>query len=190
MVAARTRLDIATGNLANVSTDGFEKAVARGVLTADGVRIERERPREHGSLQHTGRPFDLAIVGDGAFRVRDAGGHVSSTRNGAFTRDRDGALCDDAGRVLIGTRGPVIVPDGATIDDRGAVMQNGKERNRLVLPEGSTVRSGFVETANVDAIGEMVDVLAAQRSFESAEKAVAAIDAVRQKSANDVARVK
>jgi hypothetical protein len=35
----------------------------------------------------------------------------------------------------------------------------------------------------------MIDVLAAQRSFESAEKAVAAIDATRQKS-SDAARVK
>ncbi|MFY9718919.1 MAG: flagellar basal body protein, partial [Candidatus Cybelea sp.] len=41
----------------------------------------------------------------------------------------------------------------------------------------------------VDAIAEMVDVLAASRSFESAEKTVAAIDATRQKSA-DAARVK
>ena len=40
----------------------------------------------------------------------------------------------------------------------------------------------------VDAIHEMVDVLAAERSFESAEKTVAAIDTTRQKAA-DAARI-
>jgi len=40
----------------------------------------------------------------------------------------------------------------------------------------------------VDAVAEMIDVLAAERSFESAQKAVAAIDLTRQKSA-EAARV-
>ena len=190
MVAARARLDIATGNLANVSTDGFQKAVARGVLTANGVVIERSTSHKHGALQHTGRQYDLAIVGDGAFQVRGTDGRVIETRDGAFTPDRDGVLRDDARRALLGERGLVRVVDGASIDAHGVVVVNGKESNRIALPQGSSVRSGFVESANVDAIGEMVTVLAAQRSFESAEKAVAAIDSTRQKAANDVARIK
>jgi hypothetical protein len=36
----------------------------------------------------------------------------------------------------------------------------------------------------------MVGVLTSQRSFESAEKVLAAIDGVRQKSSDDVARIK
>ena len=93
MVAARTRLEIATENLANVSTEGFRRIAARGALTASGVAIERESslPTEH-------------------------------------------------------------------------------------LPN------------NVDAIAEMIDVLAAQRSFESAQKAVTAIDLSRQKAA-EAARI-
>ena len=162
MVAARTRLDIATGNLANVSSNGFREIVARGRLTAHGAEIVRATSREHGSLVRTGRSTDLAIVGDGAFHVRNADGTIVSTRNGAFTRDRNGVLRDDAGRALVGTR----------------------------LAPGSSVRSGFLETANVNAIAEMVDVLAAQRSFESAEKVVAAIDGTRQKTDDEVARVK
>lgn len=94
MVAARTRLEIATDNLANVSTEGFARITARGMLTAAGVSIS-------------------------------------------------------------GSRAPVPAPG---------------------LPNG------------VDAIAEMVDVLAAERSFESAQKAVAAIDQSRQKSA-EAARI-
>jgi flagellar basal-body rod protein FlgG len=190
MVAARTRLEIATGNLANVSTDGFKKAVARGVLTAGGVEIDRQISAQHGALRPTGQPFDLAIVGNGCFRVRDAHGTVTGTRNGNFTRDVNGCLRDSAGRALLGLHGAVRVPDGATIDERGRVMLAGRQIDRIPIDPGATIRSGFIECANVDAIGEMVTVLAAQRSFESAEKVVSAIDGTRQKAANDVARVK
>jgi flagellar basal body rod protein FlgG len=162
MVAARTRLDIATENLANVSSDGFHAALARGTLTSRGVEIARASTRDHGAFRRTGRPYDFAIVGDGAFRVRGADGSISVTRNGAFECDRNGRLCDAQGRILVGT----------------------------VLARGATVRTGYLETSNVNAIDEMVDVLTSQRSFESAEKVVSAIDGVRQKNANEVARIK
>ena len=190
MVAARTRLEIATGNLANVSTDGFAKAVARGVLTPSGVEIETRTSMENGSLRHTGQPYDLAIVGDGSFRIRDAHGAVSATRDGRFQPDRNGALRDVQGRVLLGSNGPVRVSGDATIDERGRVWAAGLQVDRIPIARDATLRSGFIETANVDAVGEMVTVLAAQRSFESAEKVVAAIDGTRQKAANDVARLK
>lgn len=162
MIAARTRLDIATSNLANVSSDGFQAALARGTLTAHGVEIARETPPAHGAYRYTGRPDDFAIVGNGAFRLRAADGSLSLTRNGAFERDRNGSLRDGSGRVLIGTR---LAPD-------------------------ATVRRGFLETSDVNAIDEIVNVLTSERSFESAEKVVAAIDGVRQKSTSDVAGVK
>ncbi|HEV7179089.1 MAG TPA: flagellar hook-basal body complex protein [Candidatus Baltobacteraceae bacterium] len=190
MVAARTRLEIATGNLANVSTDGFRKAVARGTLNADGVQIERKTSSESGALRHTGQPFDLAILGEGSFRVRAPDGSVETTRDGSFSLDRRGRLCDREGRVLLGERSALRIPAGAVIDERGQVVRNGIPVDRIALPADATVRSGFIECADVDAIGEMVTVLSAQRSFESAEKVVSAIDGTRQKSANDVARLK
>ena len=190
MVAARKRLDIATGNLANVSTDGFARFVARGALTSHGVEIQSDPSREPGSLRHTGNAYDLALVGRGAFAVRERNGHIVQTRAGAFMRDRSGHLTDAAERVLQGVRGALRVPAGARIDLRGRVIQGDRVVDRLSLAAGSSVHAGFIETANVDAIGEMVTVLTAQRSFESAEKIVAAIDGTRQKAANDVARVK
>jgi flagellar basal body rod protein FlgG len=162
MVAARSRLEIATENLANVSSDGFHAALARGRLTTHGVEIARVATPDHGAFRHTGRPYDFAIVGEGAFHVRAADGSVSATRNGSFERDRNGHLRDAQGRMLIGT----------------------------TLGPGATVQTGYLETSNVNAIDEMVDVLTSQRSFESAEKVVSAIDGVRQKNANEVARIK
>ena len=178
MVAARTRLEIATENLANVSTDGFRRVEARGFLSALGVTIARRISGEGGALRHTGRAFDLAILGGGAFRVRDSAGHVSETRAGAFIHEADGTLHDSRGREVLGLHGALHVPSSGVVDVRA-----------LGLPSTSRVQSGFLEGPAVDAIAEMIDVLSAERSFESAEKAVAAIDATRQKSA-DTARVK
>jgi flagellar basal body rod protein FlgG len=178
MVAARTRLEIATENLANVSTDGFRRVDARGFLTALGVTIARRSSGEGGALRRTGRDFDLAILGRGAFRVRDSAGRVSETRAGAFIHEADGTLQDGRGRVVLGLRNALHVPSGGVVD-----------AHALGLPSTSRIRSGFLEGPAVDAIAEMIDVLSAERSFESAEKAVAAIDATRQKSA-DAARVK
>jgi flagellar basal-body rod protein FlgF len=190
MVAARTRLEIATGNLANLSTGGFRKIVARGLLTPRGVEIERRASSEHGAFRHTGRPYDLAIVGNGAFRVRASDGSIALTRGGSFSRDRFGVLRDDAGRALMGVRGPVRVTGGTQIDTQGRVLSKGRAVNRIPLGRGAMLRTGYVEEPNVDGIGEMIAVLSAERSFESAQKVVTAIDRVREKSASDVARVK
>jgi hypothetical protein len=79
-----------------------------------------------------------------------------SGRAAARSRDRFGALRDDLGRKLVGTS----------------------------LAPGSYVRSGFLEGSNVDAVGEMVNVLEAERSFETAQKVLSAIDqTARQASA-------
>ncbi len=192
MVAARARLEIATENLANVSTDGFARTVARGSLTPAGVAIAR-RPdaTSRGALRRTGRDFDLAIVGKGAFVVADAAGNRTATRAGAFTRERNGILRDVAGRRLIAGGRPLHVPEGARIDAQGAVVtSDGRTVGRIPLPPGSAIQSGFLEAANVDPIHEMIDVLCAERSFESAQKVVSSIDRSREKSAGDVARVK
>jgi len=190
MNAARTRLDAAAENLANGSTNGYRKSDVHGFLTARGVVVRRSRSAAQGPLRRTGRPFDLAIAGSGTFRVRDGAGSVHATRSGAFMRDRFGRLVDESGRALLGTRGAIVVPDGAVIDERGAVTRNGAVLNRIALPNGSSVRSGFLEESNVDAIGEMIDVLTAQRSFESAQKVLSAIDQTRERANTQVAQLK
>lgn len=161
MTAAQERLDIATANLANVSTDGFAPFVARGVLTPRGVSITADRGGGHGALRRTGRDLDRAIAGEGAFVVRDKNGNVFRTRDGAFVRNRDGTLSDRLGRTLV----------------------------RTDLARGSSVRAGFLESSGANAIAQMIDVICAQRSFESAQKVVSAIDGARQRAA-DAARVK
>jgi flagellar basal-body rod protein FlgG len=190
MSAARTRLDVAAENLANGSTGGYRKGAVRGFISRAGVTLQRVTDDAQGALRRTGRQFDLAIAGAGAFRVRAPLGEVVETRNGAFLRDRFGRLVDDAGRVLRGERGPIIVPDGASIESNGAIMRNGVTLDRIPLPAGSTLHSGFLEASNVDAIGEMIDVLSAQRSFETAQKVLVAIDQTRERASTQVGALK
>lgn len=177
MVAARTRLEIAAENLANVSTGAFGRIRARGALTPFGVTVRRVATHDRGALRATGREYDLAIVGDGAFAVRTAGGRIVASRDGSFTRERDGTLRDAQGRALTAGGRVLRVREGAPVE-------------HIPLPRGSSIRAGFLETSSVNAVGEMIEVLSAQRSFESAQKVVSAIDGVRRKSSGDVAAVK
>ncbi len=190
MHAAKSRLDVSASNLANVSTAGFQRHVTHARLTDRGVVASSASDTAQGPLASTGRTFDLAIVGRGGFSVRDASGVVRESRSGSFERNARGELANERGAVLMGTRGPIVASADATIDSRGIVRDAGVERGRIRLRAGTTLESGFLEGSNVDAVREMVDVLSAQRAFETAQKTLSALDDERQKSADDVARVK
>jgi flagellar basal body rod protein FlgG len=190
MHAAQARLDVSAANLANVSSEGFYKHVARTVLTPRGLQTTSAIDASHGPLRRTGRPFDLAVAGTGSLYVRNTEGRTVATRGGSFVRDGAGHLIDDRGRKLLGMHGVLRVPGDATIDSRGLVRYDGAERGRLLASRGTEIQTGFLETANVDAVHEMIDVLGAQRAFETAQKTLSAIDDERQKDVDDVARVK
>ncbi len=190
MHAAKSRLDVSASNLANVSSDGFHKRVAHATLTGSGLVASSSLDSTQGPLKRTARNFDLAVAGSGGFTVRDATGHVSELRSGSFACNPLGELSDERGRVLLGTHGPIVARAEATIDARGIVRDAGSEVGRIRLRPGTALESGFLEASNVDAVGEMVDVLACQRAFETAQKTLSAIDEERQKDVNDVVRVK
>ena len=95
---------------------------------------------------------------------RDAGRRLRSRSRRNAARPPGGARC-------WGSHGALRVRSRRAIVDA----------RDFALPPGSRLQSGFLEAAGVDAIAEMVDVLAAERSFESAQKAVAAIDRLAQK---------
>src|SRR5579871_4648598 len=104
MRAARAQLDVATHNLANAGSDGFRRMRSTLVLDARGLVARAARSDEQGGIRETGRRFDLALLGAGAFAV-DGG----RTRAGAFVRDREGWLRDGQGRRLHGLHGALRV---------------------------------------------------------------------------------
>lgn len=198
MRAARAQLDVATQNLANVSSDGYRRAAADVALTSGGLVTTSRATHEQGPVRTTGRPFDLALLGEGTFCVESAtsryGMHTTrngalATRDGAFTRDRDGWLVDDRGRRLRATHGALRLSAEAKIEADGAVRDHGRIVDRIPLPPGTHILAGALETSTVNAIGETLTILTAQRAFETAQKTLLAIDATREKAANDILRV-
>ena len=183
--AARAQLKIATQNLANVSTDGFRKTVARVALTGRGLAVGTSQSTEQGGIRQTGRPFDLALAGEGAFRV---GGRL--TRDGAFSRARDGYLVDDHGRKLEGADGPIRITAQARVERDGSVVDGGRVAGRIPLPAGTTIVTGALEASTVNAVDQTLAILTAQRAFETAQKTLVAIDATRQRAVDDVEQLK
>lgn len=189
MTAARERLETAAANLANSATEGFRAVRLRGRLRAGAIAFERVQDGGPPPLRRTGRALDLAAAG-GTIALRDRAGNLVRSRGGSFVRDVSGHLQDAAGNIVLGPKGPVSFPQGALVRPDGAIVHGGVVLDRIALAPGVTLRSGFVPAPAVDAIGEMVDLLAAQRSFETAQRALEAIDQTRERSASQVALVR
>jgi flagellar basal body rod protein FlgG len=189
MEAAQRQLEVAAENLANVETDGFHQHVERANAGRGGL------PLGDAPLRPTGRPFDLAVSGAGSLRVAPRGPagfeneRAVALRSASFRRDASGYLVDAKGRALLGAAGPLRVADGVTARADGAFVSDGSVVGRVPLARGSELHSGVVAASDVNPIGEMIEVLDAQRSFETAQKSLSAIDAARQKSTNDVGHI-
>ncbi len=101
------RQDVASNNLANVSTDGF-KAERVFATMVDGALPAAQAATNFtpGSLNVTGNPQDVAISGKGFLVVQTANGERLS-RGGALHVDSEGMLTDSSGNALVGDHGPI-----------------------------------------------------------------------------------
>ncbi|MFQ5714623.1 MAG: flagellar hook protein FlgE [Candidatus Scalinduaceae bacterium] len=132
---SQTALNVIGDNLANLNTSGFKssrvnfsdelsqilkaaQAPATGGIggknplqTGTGARVASiDVDFAQGSLEPTGRPFDLAIQGDGFFIVTD-GTQDFYTRAGAFNLDLNNDLVDSASGLKVrGTTGTINIP--------------------------------------------------------------------------------
>jgi flagellar basal-body rod protein FlgG len=190
MHAAQTRLDVSADNLANVSSDGFRRRLASARLDGRGISVDTHVDAGAGPLVKTGRALDLSVIDGDGMPVRARSGKRELVRSASFERDARGHLRDARGAMLLGACGPLVVSPDATIDANGVVRDGARVVDRLPLAHDATLASGFLERSNVDAVREMVDVVVAQRAFETAQKTLSAIDDVRAKVTSDVARVK
>lgn len=98
MAAQQRTLEIIADNLANADVAGFKSLAATfvdvhaGPQLGLGTALAGEHPVfAQGKLMKSGGPFDVAIDGEGFFRV-ERDGRPGYTRNGEFTRAPDGAL--------------------------------------------------------------------------------------------------
>ena len=142
-IAREQAMDNIAANLANVSTTGFKKNRisfesvlndAKQVTDAGGINYSRIRKIGtdfgQGGMQETGSELDLAIVGDGFFKIRK-GNDTFYTRSGHFMLDENGMVkTEDGFNLLAGGNQPVQLQDSAgkiiSIDDNGNIAINGQ----------------------------------------------------------------
>ncbi len=162
-------VDSIAHNLANLRTPGF-KATRVGLQDLPYVQVSWDRPvaegtgREtvnlgtgvtvegtqhlflQGPWEHTGNPTDIAIAGEGFFRLQLPNGGVAYSRDGAFHVDASGRLVNSSGYPLVGVQLPPgaqeinVSPDGSVsaLDPAtGQRVQAGRlELARFVNPDG------------------------------------------------------
>jgi flagellar basal body rod protein FlgG len=150
--AAMARQNVASNNLANVSTVGF-KPDTLDLRLRDPVRVEDGLPfmdsnalierlgagvmptgtrimHSQGTLRETGAPLDLAIQGEGFLRVEHEGpGGFALTRDGRMLIEPDGTLVRAGdGRPVLDAQGRRITLDRSLpvrIDTQGTIYQGG-----------------------------------------------------------------
>ena len=108
-------IDIWGDNIANINTVGFKEnipefatifssALSSSAVTSDmGMQNTIQSTAmdtSMGALKKTDNPFDLAIGGKGWFKV-SYNKEEYYTKNGTFTRDKDGYLVNDSGAYLL-----------------------------------------------------------------------------------------
>ena len=171
MMGHRLSLDVIANNLANVNTAGFKSGRVnftdalyqasrmatsnRDLRVGHGVRpVEIQPAFTQGSLQQTDQPTDLAIYGDGFFRIQLPDGTVGYTRNGALRIDADGRLVSADGMPLAdniqvqpGDAGSLSVdPDG-----RVRVTRPGETQSQLL---GQIQLARFNNPEGLEALGQ------------------------------------
>lgn len=165
-----TMRNVTLENLANVNTPGFKKrqvAVSTVLHEASGMQVPTAgrigSVWTSGALEITERQLDVAIDGDGFFRVVRADGQLGYTRNGSFLVDADGKLVAGTGEVLspeITVPSDAleisIAPDGAVIGrcagNPDASTRFGEiQLSRFIAPQGLTAAGNCQMSATLDS---------------------------------------
>lgn len=194
--------------------DGAE-APAIGTLGVGVMVDEVATDYSTGTVKTTGNDFDLAIEGKGFFAVQTPQGK-RYTRNGTFARSSKGELVTSDGYRVLGTNGPIIVADGKmSVSSDGRVMVDNNEVGRLQVvdfadekqltkegaslfvasngqqeqPAAGGVKQGALEMANVNVVGEMVNLISNYRAYEINGKVVQSHDSLLGKAANDIGKL-
>lgn len=164
-----------------------------------------------GPLNQTGAPLDLALDGDGFFVINGPDGPLYTrsgtfqldgsgqmvTPDGLPVKASGGTLTipanTPAAQITVGPDGTVRVgkeeigkldimafADPQTLRSVGATLFQAPPD---VVPQAANARvvQGAREMSNVSAVSELVNLIAAQRHYEMAQKAVSSMDRAAQK---------
>lgn len=207
-LARMRNMEVDVNNLANAGNIGFkasrvsfESLIDSGFQTngAEGKNFCRPAGQfidfSQGSIKQTGRSLDLAIQGQGFFKVAAEDGFFY-TRQGNFRLDSQGNLVTADGKMqLVGENGPVNLPGtDVHIDSRGRISSDGEQLGKIDLydvrekqnliqrPDGifemqeegteisaesSELLQGGLEQANVSSIELATSLIETKRAYSA-----------------------
>lgn len=249
MLAQELNVQVISNNIANMRTTGYKRQRAEfqdllyeqvrrvgtqtsvegnilpsGFEIGSGVKVVgTPRVMTQGTLSPTGREFDVAIRGEGFFRILLPDGRTAYTRDGSFQIDAQGRLVTAQGFVV---QPGITVPANAsafTINQNGQVSvtlpgqtaptvlgqieiarfvnksglqaigdnlyletaASGPAQEGLPNTEGfGDLQQGNLEQANVEAVSQISELIAAQRAYEMNAKVITASDQMLQAASN------
>lgn len=222
-ILKQTQLEVLSQNLANANTAGFKKdnisfkeylmplEAAGGEPDGRAMTSLSEYKTDfaNGVVIKTVNPLDVALEGTGFIALEGD----RFTRRGDFKRSADGYLTSFNGTKVLGSKGPIKLPDGKLdINEKGQISVNDelvdtirivdfKKPEALVkagdslyttdeksVPSNASVKQGYVEASNVEPVKEMVHMIETLREFETYQKAIQIFDEATSKVSNEMGR--
>ena len=223
-------MDVIANNVANVDTTGFKVEALMVQTDPEKMKVGPGSPLNgsinfpldagvvrdftQGELKPTGGALNLAIQGEGFFRVSTANGE-RYTRDGAFTLDAQGRVVTADGDPVQGDGGDITldpIKGPPTISADGTMSQNGQTIGKLPVvtfsslsaltkqgdgyysndtnlqpqPSDAKIRQGTLEQSNVQAIQQITRLIQVSRSYEKISQMM---DQTGQLSTNAVDRL-
>ena len=179
MVTQQFNIDTIANNLSNVNTTGFKKSrpefedliyqtqlmagtpateiteIPTGIQVGHGARVSAtQKMFSQGSLQSTENKLDLALEGEGFFKVQLYDGTDAYTRDGGWKVDSNRQMVTSNGYLM---QPPVTFPENF-IADSVSISQDGRITCKIVgeddnVDVGSIEVSRFVNPAGLSSIG-------------------------------------
>jgi len=185
MNAQQTNLDVIANNIANINTTGYKRTraeftdllyqversqgvpsranqnmVPEGAHVGLGVKLSAIRAvHTQGTLNQTGNRYDVALAGNGWFRIQGADGEELYTRSGAFNTNAEGVLVTASGNTVISDGGEIVIDEDAitvSVNKSGQVYQSTVNGEGNLVDElvGQLALATFVNEAGLDPLGD------------------------------------
>ena len=249
MMAQELNVQVISNNIANMRTTGYKRQRAEfqdllyehvsrvgaqtstqgnilpvGIDLGGGVKtVGTPRLMSQGTLSPTGNDLDVAIRGEGFFKILMPDGTFTYTRDGSFQLDAQGRIVTPQGNVV---QPGLTVPQNTTsitISAQGQVSAtvagataqtvlgqltltrfvnkaglqpigdnlfvetpaSGAPQDGQANADGyGDLQQGNLEQANVEAVTEVSDLIAAQRAYEMNAKVITAADQMLSATSN------
>jgi flagellar basal-body rod protein FlgG len=178
MAAQELNVQVISNNIANLRTTGFKKQTAAfqdliyehvrrvgaqasdqgtivpvGVDIGGGVKtVGTPRSMTQGTLSQTGNDLDLAISGEGFFKILMPDGTFQYTRDGTFQMDNQGRVVTAQGNPVQPT---ITIPNnasGLTVNEQGQVSVTPPGSSTSAV-QGQLGLTRFINKAGLQPVG-------------------------------------